>query len=326
MVSPFYEEPRVSLYVGDALGVLPSMPTESVQCCVTSPPYWGLRDYGHSGQLGLEPTPEEYVSRMVDMFREVRRVLRSDGVLWLNLGDSYAGPGGGGQGTTGQRAGRTFTASGMPSKGGRGLKPKDLVGIPWRVAFALQTDGWWLRSDCIWSKPNPMPESVTDRPTKAHEYVFLLTKSDAYFYNAEEARERAIHAGRTVLASGDGAKNAAGASEAVDRRTASGFTQHDTTVGDTRNWRTVWSIASQPYDGAHFATMPPELARRCIVAGTRPGDVVLDPFNGAGTTGMVAMQHGRRYVGVELNPDYACLSVERWQRYAAQGVMFAGGI
>lgn len=329
-LSPYYEEPRARLFVGDARAMLAEFPAESAQCCVTSPPYWGLRDYGVEGQLGMESTPEEYVANLVEVFREVRRVLREDGVLWLNLGDSYAGTGKSGGGVQGKR----WEEAGAASDVGKGtwkppppgLKPKDLVGVPWRVAFALQSDGWWLRSDCIWSKPNPMPESVTDRPTKAHEYVFLLTKSETYFYNAEEARERALHAGRIVLASGDGAKNATGASKAADRRTASGFTQHDTTVGDMRNWRTVWSITTQPYDGAHFATMPPELARRCIVAGTRPGDVVLDPFSGAGTTGMVAMQEGRRFVGVELNPDYARLSVGRWQTHAAQHSLFAGGV
>lgn len=295
----YYEEPHASLYVGDARAVLQFLPAESVQCCVTSPPYWGLRDYGAEGQLGLESTPDEYVSNMVAVFREVRRVLRPDGVLWLNLGDSYAGAGGGGQGGSGLLADRAASLGKVRERGQTrvvaGLKPKDLVGIPWRVAFALQADGWWLRSDCIWHKPNPMPESVRDRPTRAHEYVFLLTPAESYFYNDEEARELAVQAGRVPGA-------------------------------DDRNWRSVWPVATQPYDGAHFATMPPELARRCIVAGTRPGDVVLDPFNGAGTTGMVAMQQGRKYVGVDLNPDYARLSVERWRTHAAQCVLFAAGV
>lgn len=318
MATLFYEEPRAALYVGDALDALSVLPSASAQCCVTSPPYWGLRDYGHPGQLGLESTPEEYVAALVAVFREVRRVLRPDGVLWLNLGDSYASEtkGSGGTGKS--------TLVGTPNDGNGqlyahrkvtpGLPSKNLVGIPWRVAFALQADGWWLRSDTIWAKPNPMPESVTDRPTKAHEYVFLLSKAESYFYNAENARERA-----TAEPKPRGPKNDAGRNDGG----RVGIVRGD---GMTRNWRTVWDIASQPYDGAHFATMPPELARRCIVAGTRPGDVVLDPFNGAGTTGMVAMQQGRRYVGVELNPDYARLSVERWREHASQGVLFAGGL
>lgn len=310
---PFYEEPRARLFVGDARAVLAEMPAESVQCCVTSPPYWGLRDYGAEGQLGLEPTPDEYVSNMVDVFREVRRVLRPDGMLWLNLGDSYArAPEKGGSGTPNGRnvAAMGYTgAKPLPN----GLKPKDLVGIPWRVAFALQADGWWLRSDCIWSKPNPMPESVTDRPTKAHEYVFLLTKAETYFYDADAVRERA-----TAPPKACGQKNDPGRNDG-DR---TGIVRGD---GEWRNLRSVWSIPTQPYSGAHFATMPPALARRCVLAGARAGDVVLDPFNGAGTTGMVAMQEGRRFVGVELNPDYARLSVERWRDEAAQGVLFAGG-
>jgi DNA modification methylase len=319
-MKPYYEEPRATLYVGDCREVLASLPAESAQCCVTSPPYWGLRDYGVPGQLGLESTPEEYVSRMVEVFREVRRVLRPDGVLWLNLGDSYSGTGKSGGGAQGQR----WETAGAASDVGKGtwkppppgLKPKDLVGIPWRVAFALQSDGWWLRSDCIWSKPNPMPESVTDRPTKAHEYVFLLTKAETYFYNSEEAREPAVQAGRVRADKFGGSKYG----EGVKHSDGSVFTG-----ADDRNLRSVWSIATQPYSGAHFATMPPDLARRCILAGTRLGDVVLDPFSGAGTTGMVAMQQGRRFVGAELNEDYARLSVERWCEEAAQGVLFATG-
>jgi DNA modification methylase len=320
-VKPYYEEPRARLYVGDCREALASMPAESVQCCVTSPPYWGLRDYGVEGQLGLESTPEEYVARMVEVFREVRRVLLPDGVLWLNLGDSYSGTGKSGGGAQGRR----WDVAGAASDVGKGtwkppplgLKPKDLVGIPWAVAFALRTDGWWLRSDCIWSKPNPMPESVTDRPTKAHEYVFLLTKSESYFYDSDAVRE-------PMVAGANGSTFTRGktAAAAEQLRPVGNGERVDNPLG--RNMRTVWRISTQPYDGAHFATMPPELARRCILAGSRPVDVVLDLFNGAGTTGMVAMQQGRRYVGAELNEDYARLSVQRWRDEAAQGVLPMG--
>jgi DNA modification methylase len=306
---------------GDALAVLRSLPDELARCCVTSPPYWGLRDYGAEGQIGLEQTPSEYVARLVAVFREVRRVLADDGTLWLNLGDSYAGSWGaqGRQGETGQMAGRSVVSArqieahpkrltGTGTIRESGLKAKDLIGIPWRVAFALQADGWWLRSDNIWSKPNPMPESVTDRPTKAHEYVFLLAKSERYFYDADAVAERSIHAGRTVKASGADAKNARGG---PFRETAAGFTDHDTEVGETRNRRTVWTITTKPFSGAHFATMPPELAEVCILAGSAEGDTVLDPFCGAGTTGLVALRRGRHFVGAEINPTYAAMARER---------------
>jgi DNA modification methylase len=316
MGATFYEDPRATLYLGDARAVLVAMSDESAQCCVTSPPYWGLRDYGADGQLGLEASPDEYVSALVAVFREVRRVLRDDGTLWLNLGDSYArAPEKGGTGTPNGRNKPEMGYTGakpLPS----GLKPKDLVGIPWRVAFALQADGWWLRSDIIWHKPNPMPESVTDRPTKAHEYVFLLAKSETYFYDADAVKEPAVrgHAG-SRFDSGKTAAHQLGRASATPR------------VDDgTRNRRSVWSIATRPFKGAHFATFPPALVEPCILAGSRPGDVVLDPFNGAGTTGMVAMQRGRRYVGVELNPDYAQLAVERWQSEASQHLLFAEGL
>ena len=303
---------------GDCREALRAMPEGSARCCVTSPPYWGLRDYGHDGQLGLEPTPEQYVANMVEVFREVRRVLADDGTLWLNLGDCYA------QSEIRHRN-KESASSGLRTSRGRwsarvaqtgrkpdhGLKPKDLVGIPWRVAFALQADGWYLRADIIWSKPNPMPESVRDRPTKAHEYVFLLAKSDRYFYDCEAVKEAATHAGRIVRATGAGAKNAAGSTEAADRRTAVGFTTHDTLVADTRNRRSVWNIATRPFTGAHFATMPTDLVEPCVMAGSATGDTVLDPFAGAGTVGLVANRLGRAFVGVELNPQYAAIARER---------------
>jgi len=249
----------VTVLEGDSRTVLATLPDASVQCCVTSPPYFGLRDYGHDGQIGLEATPEAYVAEMVALFREVRRVLKDDGTLWLNLGDSYAGSGKGPSKSLSAEA-RDMTHTMHTAFVPDGLKPKDLIGIPWRVAFALQADGWYLRSDIIWHKPNPMPESVTDRPTKAHEYVFLLTKSARYYYDSEAIAEEATgqSAGNT--------KPIKGADQSHGRTRAN---LHKIEAADTRNARTVWSITTQPFKGAHFATMPPELARRCILAASR---------------------------------------------------------
>ena len=291
---------------------------ESVQCCVTSPPYYGLRDYGIDGQLGLEPTPGEYVARMVEVFREVRRVLRDDGVCWLNLGDSYNNrPWGESAGNFNdpKRRGNGSEYTGRKVCEKRNvltdtLKPKDLVGIPWHVAFALQADGWYLRSDVIWNKPNPMPESVTDRPTKAHEYVFLLTKSARYFYDAQAVSEAAVaaeHVQKYRNIKGGKIPSNSDRNDSIGQTTG-GFMGTDPT---RRNLRSVWTIATRPYSGAHFATMPPDLARRCVKAGSRPGDVVLDPFAGSGTTLMVALEEGRRAVGIELNPAYIELAHQR---------------
>lgn len=337
--------PDLVIWEGDVREALRQMPDSSVQCVVTSPPYFGLRDYGVAGQIGLEPTVEEYVAVMVEMFREVRRILRPDGTLWLNLGDSYNGSGGAGgdYGPGGLREGQPR----YPGRRLEGLKPKDLIGVPWRVAFALQADGWYLRSDIIWAKPNPMPESVTDRPTKSHEYVFLLTKSPHYYYDADAIREP--HSSERPLK-----------------------------VPTGRNRRSVWTIATQPFPDAHFATFPEELPRLCILAGTSPyacphcgapwrrvvervshsqpveerygrvghngmppqqsgwfwtpptvigqrweptcacdGNdgsgrcIVLDPFWGSGTTGQVALELGRVAWGVELNPEYIEISKRR---------------
>ena len=253
------EERMIDLRHGDCLEVLKNIPDNSVHCCVTSPPYWGLRDYGVDGQIGLEATPEEYVSNMIAVFREVNRVLRHDGTLWLNLGDSYAS-GGCGKGGVKQQ---TNFGSAMPAKKAPpGLKQKDLAGIPWRVAFALQAYGWWLRSDIIWSKPNPMPESVTDRPTKAHEYVFLLTKSAKYFWDQDAVRDvSAYPVSADRCPSGD-YSNGSGRNDGGQHRSG-GFV-----TGASRNIRSVWTIATTPFSGGHFATMPPELAERCIKAGT----------------------------------------------------------
>ena len=293
------------ILTGDCLEVLRGLPDGMAQTCVTSPPYYGLRDYGHAGQVGLEATPDAYVARLVDVFREVRRVLRDDGTLWLNLGDSYnSGASGGLGGSTllgGQSNQRQSNRAESRKKrhDAEGLKTKDLFGIPWLVAFALRADGWWLRQDIIWHKPNPMPESVTDRCTKAHEYVFLLTKSARYFYDADSIREPPT--GRTDALSVINT----GADNGREKRTLN----NDGTIG--ANARSVWTIATQPYSGAHFATMPPALAERCIKAGSRPGDMVLDPFGGAGTTGLVADRLGRSATLIELNPEYARLARER---------------
>jgi len=292
-----------------------------VQMCVTSPPYFGLRDYGHDGQLGLEQTPDEYITAMVEVFRCVRDVLADDGTMWLNIGDSYArNPSKGGSGPNGKnveysdaytsaqsaKVGSSDGAVGRADRPGtrargEGLKEKDLIGIPWMLAFALRADGWYLRQDIIWHKPNPMPESVTDRCTKAHEYVFLLSKSERYFYDGEAIKEPADPKNH---------RDSRGI-----RRTAPGSADHsgfkDGRHYETRNRRSVWTVATRPYKGAHFATFPPALIEPCILAGSRPGDVVLDPFMGSGTTAAVALQHGRQYLGCELNPEYKALQDER---------------
>ncbi|KKN67582.1 hypothetical protein LCGC14_0460370 [marine sediment metagenome] len=303
--------PSTPAYViGDALEKLRQLPDGWAHCCVTSPPYWSLRDYGVAGQLGLEKAPDEYVANLVAVFREVRRVLRDDGTLWLNLGDSYASSGGyarGGKdgGLLGSRPASAGTRSRARVTGAAGIKPKNLVGIPWRVALALQADGWYLRSDIIWAKTNPMPESVTDRPTRAHEYVFLLTKSARYHYDAEAIREV-------------GSQDSHGGGVVGDHRYTARSGRDDTAVGlgvsagaSGRNRRTVWTISTRPYPKAHFAVMPSALAELCILAGCPPGGIVLDPFMGAGTTGMVAQDLGRTWYGIELNPEYAALIEER---------------
>lgn len=274
------------------------------QTCVTSPPYFGLRDYGHDGQLGLEETPDEYIKAMVEVFHCVWDVLEDDGTLWLNIGDSYCNSNGFARASPEyQREGR----NNMPANDRKldklhesGLKTKDLIGIPWMLAFALRADGWYLRQDIIWHKPNPMPESVQDRCTKAHEYIFLMSKSQKYYYDHEAIKEAAIHEGRIVKASGTDAKNGAkGDFGAI----AAGFTTHDTLVTD-RNKRSVWTVTTKPYAGAHFAVFPSDLIEPCILAGAPVGGIVLDPFMGSGTTAQVAQNLGRQYIGCELNPAY----------------------
>jgi DNA modification methylase len=296
--------------VGDVRDKLAELPAGSVQCCVTSPPYFGLRDYGVAGQIGLERTPAEFVAEMVNLFRLVRDAMREDGTLWLNLGDSYAGSS---ALTTNAKAlkGKQGTSRGthgvIAPRDWDGLKAKDLSGIPWRVALALQADGWYLRSDIIWHKPNPMPESVTDRPTKSHEYVFLLTKAERYYYDAEAIAEEGI---KPAGANGSfGNKDAA--ARRVSELTGNMRNGVEYLVNGKRNARSVWTINTAPYPEAHFATFPEALPERCIKAGSKEGDTVLDPFCGSGTTGAVSMRLGRNFVGIELNPAYAELSRKR---------------
>lgn len=305
----------VTILTGDCRDVLRALPAGSMRCCVTSPPYFGLRDYGVDGQIGLESSPDAFVAEMVAVFREVRRVLADDGTLWLNLGDSYAaqrggthqpaetlGGGKGGKTADGARVNRDRHDGYNPSRNASaiGLKHKDLIGIPWRVAFALQADGWYLRQDIIWNKPNPMPESVRDRCTKAHEYVFLLSKSERYFFDADAVKEPAV-CDRTRGPAEHADKKSTNGNGGLSRREPQPF----------RNRRSVWSVATRSYKGAHFATFPPDLIEPCVLAGSRPGDTVLDPFGGAGTTGLVAQKHGRRATLIELNPAYVAMACHR---------------
>lgn len=290
------------------------------QTCVTSPPYFGLRDYGHPGQLGLEQTPEEYIAAMVEVFRCVRDVLADDGTLWLNIGDSYAGGGGGNYsaGTLNNSGQNITNVRNRPAwLSQAGLKPKDLIGIPWMLAFALRADGWYLRQDIIWHKPNPMPESVRDRCTKAHEYVFLLSKSERYYFDGEAIMEPV--AASTVERLSQPTLQQQEGSCRVPGKTNGNMKAVGRT--DKRNRRSIWTVATQPYKGAHFATFPPALIEPCILAGSRPGDIVLDPFMGSGTTAAVALQHGRQYLGCELNPAYQPLQEARIAN--AVGPLFA---
>lgn len=300
---------KAEILIGDCLDRMRELPPGIAQTCVTSPPYFGLRDYGVDGQIGLEATPEEFVAKMVEVFREVRRVLRDDGTLWLNLGDSYAGGN-----TTGKWREGSARADGDVRDDGHsrrnrngigavaGCKPKDLIGIPWRVAFALQADGWCLRSDVIWHKPNPMPESVTDRPTKAHEYLFLLAKSDRYYFDSDAFKEPQVKgASGSEFHTGKTGEHQQGRASTKPREDVDGM----------RNRRTVWTIPTHPFRGAHFATFPPALVEPCVLAGCPIDGTVLDPFSGAGTTGVVALRSQRNYIGCELSPAYAAISEAR---------------
>ena len=326
------QRPQSIILTGDCRTILRSCPAASVNCCVTSPPYWGLRDYGCEGQLGLQQTPDEYVGDLVGVLREARRVLRDDATLWLNLGDSYQNAKGQAHGVDPKQPARRYGLR-PQDVSVAGLKPKDLVGIPWRVAFALQADGWYLRQDLIWHKPNPMPESVTDRWTKAHEYIFLLSKSAKYYYDADAIAEPIIkgaagsefRAGKTAehqlgrasakpRASGNKTHKAVTeyeGSDSEEHRIKAGLLKIAETACESRNKRSVWTVAPKPFKEAHFATFPPALIEPCILAGCPPSGIVLDPFGGAGTTGLVASRHGRRSLLIELNPTYAEMARRR---------------
>jgi DNA modification methylase len=306
--------------IGDCIKSMRTLPDQSVNCCVTSPPYFGLRDYGQDGQIGLEATPDAFVAALVAVFREVRRVLRDDGTVWLNLGDSYASGGGGATphrnnnggfgGSNGERNQGYAKAGGgfkRPNSVGDGIKAKDLIGIPWRVAFALQADGWYLRQDIIWHKPNPMPESVRDRCTKAHEYIFMLSKSPKYYYDHEAVKEPSV----STHASGNGFKRDARESYKNADGSARGNESQWSDIGGKRNRRSVWTVNTKPYAGAHFATFPPGLIEPCILAGCPEGGTVIDPFGGSGTTAGVAVANNRNAIMCELNPDYAGLIADR---------------
>lgn len=316
----------VRIITGDALEQLRLLPDESMHCCVTSPPYYGLRDYGVAGQIGLEPTPDAYVAALVAVFREVRRVLRSDATLWLNIGDSYAGAS-----TIGWRAGNPEKNKGNSNRDGvgavAGCKPKDLIGIPWMLAFALRADGWWLRQDIIWSKPNPMPESVTDRCTKAHEYLFLLSKSERYYYDAAAIAEASVpddprrpYGSPGANAMDPRGEQGAGRIRAPANRKRGEFNGKTNDMPgreafraftEFRNRRSVWTITTEAFPEAHFATFPPALIEPCILAGCPEGGTVLDCFGGAGTTGLVADRLSRNAILIELNPEYSEMARRR---------------
>lgn len=298
----------MQILIGDSRDRLKEIPDKFFQSCITSPPYWGLRDYGHSNQIGLEQSPDEYVAELVSVFREVKRVLKDDGTLWLNLGDSYASSKDSktvpdtlrtGDGT---KVGNAANRNPQVIKNA-GLKNKDIVGIPWTVAFALRADGWYLRQDIIWAKPNPMPESVTDRCTKSHEYLFLLTKSSSYYFDNEAIKEPT-----TTRDTTNRDRDSTRLNNTPGRAPMKGLKTNDY---ETRNKRDVWTINTKPYKDAHFAVMPKALVEPCVLAGTKIGDIILDPFMGSGTVGLVALENNRQFIGVELNPEYAELAQNR---------------
>jgi DNA modification methylase len=319
-VASMFADEWVTLYCGDAWELAGILAPQSVNTVVTSPPYWGLRDYGCPGQFGLEATPDEYVAKLVDLFARLRPALRDDGTVWLNLGDSYTGGGRGGNPEESVHRKQSTNVGSMmaPSPVPPGLKPKDLVGIPWRVAFALQADGWYLRSDIIWHKPNPMPESVTDRPTKSHEYIFLLSKQPRYYYDADAIREPHKWAddprndGERHTYSDDAKYNQS------DPKRQSTKTDCVSFHPNGRNKRSVWTVSTKPFSAAHFATFPPDLIKPCILAGCPDRGTVLDPFMGSGTTAQVARSLGRKSVGFELNADYLEIALKH---RLSQGVL-----
>lgn len=308
---------------GDCIKVVQSLPPDTIQTVITSPPYWGLRDYGMTEQIGLEETVQDYIQKIVSLFREIKRVLKDDGTVWLNLGDAYAGSGRGrianGQAhpgiehkqSVGQRSGFINLSNKVA-----GLKPKDLIGLPWRVAFALQEDGWYLRKDIVWNKPNAMPESVRDRPTSSHEYIFLLSKSQKYYYDHEAIKEEAAY--KQFSDPPRGSRGAFGM-EQQGRREDKPRGSFKGKYGDLafrairnkRNKRSVWTVATKPTKDAHFATYPVELIEPCVLAGCPIDGIVLDPFMGSGTTGIAALKHSRNFIGIELNPEYIKIANKR---------------
>ena len=301
---------KYEIKVGNCLDVLKTMGDESVHCCVTSPPYWALRNYDHPDQLGQESTPEEYVNNLVEIFAEVRRVLRADGTLWLNLGDSYVGTGSKGKHKDPKSNSRNGQTTANNNKV-QGLKPKDMVGIPWRVAFALQEDGWYLRSDIIWHKNNCMPSSVKDRPTSSHEHIFLLAKSQKYYYDKDAILEPLTHPELCDKGpSGFGGLKHTAMADKTTNTTYSG-NKYDARKLKGKNKRDVWTVGTSGYKGSHVAVYPPKLIEPCILAGCPNGGIVLDPFSGAGTTGVVSLQNGKEYIGIELNPEYVKISEDR---------------
>ena len=305
------------IYIGDCLEVLKILPDESVHCCVTSPPYYALRDYGMEEQIGREATPKEYISRLTEVFTEVRRVLRSDGTLWLNIADTYAGKGNQGDfvdpknpnGRNGQSVALNYKVE--------GCKPKDMIGIPWMLAFALRDSGWYLRNDIIWMKENPMPESCKDRCSRCYEHIFLLSKSRKYFFDAKAISEPIAPATAERLKRGMKGGNKYGKpvpgqpqTQTINRPRAHGEIT-DSMINPMRNKRDVWVVNTVPFKGGHYAAYPPKLVEPCLLAGCPEGGIVLDPFFGSGTTGMVAKQLNRHYIGIELNPEYAELAKAR---------------
>ncbi len=311
---------QYQLHLGDCLEQLQQLDSESIQTCVTSPPYFGLRDYGHDDQIGLESSPQKYVNSLVSVFMEVHRVLKPNGTLWLNLGDSFSSNSGGYDKVVNSNAIGEHTKNAIPRNNRAtdrsGLPPKNLIGIPWRVAFALQEASWFLRQDIIWHKPNSMPESVKDRCSKAHEYLFLLSKSSSYYYDSDSIKERSITNDCRHPYMSKGAKDMDGRDnwKSGERRRGDDFSM--------RNKRSVWTVPTKPFSGAHFAVFPPALIEPCILAGSPAGGTVLDPFMGSGTTGIVALKHDRKFIGIELNPEYLEMAKGRIEDATRQQRLF----
>lgn len=335
-MSQYYQDEQIALHHGDSLEVLRQMPDQSVDCCVTSPPYFGLRDYGIEGQYGLESSPAEYVETMRALFAEVRRVLAVDGTLWLNLGDSYCSGRGAATGVDRKNAARRGFGRVLDKGGREWARPKNLLGIPWRTAFALQDDGWNLRNDIIWSKANPMPESIADRLSSRHEHVFMFSKSRSYWFDLDPIRESAIYPpGSPALNWARDSKEADVPGQSMRQHRSARThgkaesnnlsptgSRHSAQHDRGKNPGDVWVLPTQPFTEAHFAVMPQALAERAILAGCKPGGTVLDPFSGSGTTGLAATKHGRKYVGIDLSSEYLDLSLRT--RFADKGIDFGG--